>query len=216
MRDRRRPPDRGQADDPAFLPAPRHPLDALLKFRAQLNKQLAARGVKLSVNDFIIKACANALQEVPAANAVWAGDRMLKPQALRRRRGRGGRRRALHAGPEGRAPEIALGAVGGDEGPRHAGARPQACTARICRRLLRHLQPRHVRHRQFRRGHQPAPWRDPRRRRGREEAGRGRGWRALPWPPSCPSRFPSITGSSTARSGRNFCRRSSTISRTRW
>ncbi|MEO9825784.1 MAG: pyruvate dehydrogenase complex dihydrolipoamide acetyltransferase [Paracoccaceae bacterium] len=53
-------------------------LDALLKFRSQLNKQLEARGVKLSVNDFIIKACALALQTVPDANAVWAGDRMLK------------------------------------------------------------------------------------------------------------------------------------------
>jgi pyruvate dehydrogenase E2 component (dihydrolipoamide acetyltransferase) len=38
-------------------------LDALLAFRGQLNaKQLEARGVKLSVNDFIIKACALALQ----------------------------------------------------------------------------------------------------------------------------------------------------------
>jgi pyruvate dehydrogenase E2 component (dihydrolipoamide acetyltransferase) len=53
-------------------------LDALLKFRGQLNKQLEARGVKLSVNDFIIKACALALQQVPEANAVWAGDRTLK------------------------------------------------------------------------------------------------------------------------------------------
>ncbi|WP_298971476.1 pyruvate dehydrogenase complex dihydrolipoamide acetyltransferase [uncultured Roseobacter sp.] len=53
-------------------------LDALLKFRGDLNKQLEARGVKLSVNDFIIKACALALQSVPDANAVWAGDRMLK------------------------------------------------------------------------------------------------------------------------------------------
>ncbi len=53
-------------------------LDALLAFRGQLNKQLEARGVKLSVNDFIIKACALALQSVPDANAVWAGDRMLK------------------------------------------------------------------------------------------------------------------------------------------
>jgi pyruvate dehydrogenase E2 component (dihydrolipoamide acetyltransferase) len=42
-------------------------LDALLAFRAELNAQLAARGVKLSVNDFIIKACALALQEVPDA-----------------------------------------------------------------------------------------------------------------------------------------------------
>ncbi|AAV95508.1 pyruvate dehydrogenase complex dihydrolipoamide acetyltransferase [Ruegeria pomeroyi] len=53
-------------------------LDALMKFRAQLNKQLEGRGVKLSVNDFIIKAVANALQQVPDCNAVWAGDRVLK------------------------------------------------------------------------------------------------------------------------------------------
>ncbi|MBM9595196.1 pyruvate dehydrogenase complex dihydrolipoamide acetyltransferase [Roseitranquillus sediminis] len=53
-------------------------LDALLKFRSQLNKQLESRGVKLSVNDFIIKACALALQQVPKANAVWAGDRVLE------------------------------------------------------------------------------------------------------------------------------------------
>ncbi|MGB2497330.1 MAG: 2-oxo acid dehydrogenase subunit E2, partial [Planktomarina sp.] len=39
------------------------------------------RGVKLSVNDFIIKACAMALQSVPAANAVWAGDRVLQMEA---------------------------------------------------------------------------------------------------------------------------------------
>ena len=34
--------------------------------------------MKLSVNDFIIKACAVALQQVPDANAVWAGDRILR------------------------------------------------------------------------------------------------------------------------------------------
>ncbi|UWQ06216.1 pyruvate dehydrogenase complex dihydrolipoamide acetyltransferase [Aliiroseovarius crassostreae] len=56
-------------------------LDALLAFRSQLNKQLEARGVKLSVNDFIIKAVANALQQVPEANAVWAGDRVLQMNA---------------------------------------------------------------------------------------------------------------------------------------
>ncbi|UWR24928.1 pyruvate dehydrogenase complex dihydrolipoamide acetyltransferase [Sulfitobacter sp. S223] len=53
-------------------------LDALMAFRAQLNKQLEPRGVKLSVNDFIIKACALALQQVPDANAVWAGDKVFK------------------------------------------------------------------------------------------------------------------------------------------
>ena len=53
-------------------------LDALLELRAKINVQLKARRVKLSVNDFIIKACALALQQVPAANAVWAGDRILQ------------------------------------------------------------------------------------------------------------------------------------------
>ncbi len=56
-------------------------LDALLAFRSQLNKQLEARSVKLSVNDFIIKAVAIALQQVPEANAVWAGDRVLQMKA---------------------------------------------------------------------------------------------------------------------------------------
>ncbi|ETD84590.1 2-oxo acid dehydrogenase subunit E2 [Rhodobacter capsulatus] len=56
-------------------------LDALLSFREELNRQLVGRGVKLSVNDFIIKASALALQAVPAANAVWAGDRVLQMQA---------------------------------------------------------------------------------------------------------------------------------------
>ncbi|MFC0340379.1 pyruvate dehydrogenase complex dihydrolipoamide acetyltransferase [Paracoccus niistensis] len=53
-------------------------LDALMEFRGTLNSQLGSRGVKLSVNDFIIKACALALQQVPDANAVWAGDRIIK------------------------------------------------------------------------------------------------------------------------------------------
>jgi pyruvate dehydrogenase E2 component (dihydrolipoamide acetyltransferase) len=56
-------------------------LDALLKLRGELNKTLAPREIKLSVNDFIIKACALALQQVPEANAVWAGDRTLKLKA---------------------------------------------------------------------------------------------------------------------------------------
>ena len=53
-------------------------LDNLLKLRGDMNTQLASRGIKLSVNDFIVKACAGALQSVPAANAVWAGDRVLE------------------------------------------------------------------------------------------------------------------------------------------
>ena len=53
-------------------------LDALLQLRTEMNRALEARGVKLSVNDFVIKACALALQQVPECNAVWAGDRILR------------------------------------------------------------------------------------------------------------------------------------------
>jgi pyruvate dehydrogenase E2 component (dihydrolipoamide acetyltransferase) len=53
-------------------------IDALLKLRAELNAGLKDRGIKLSVNDFIIKASAIALQTVPDCNAVWAADRLLK------------------------------------------------------------------------------------------------------------------------------------------
>ena len=56
-------------------------LDPLLAFRQQLNTALEARGVKLSVNDFIIKASAIALQQVPDCNAVWAEDRVLRFKA---------------------------------------------------------------------------------------------------------------------------------------
>ena len=56
-------------------------LDALLKTRGEINSGLADSGVKISVNDFIIKASAKALQDVPGCNAVWAGDRLLQMKA---------------------------------------------------------------------------------------------------------------------------------------
>jgi len=40
--------------------------------------QTGSAALKLSVNDFIIRALALGLQQVPAANAVWAGDRILR------------------------------------------------------------------------------------------------------------------------------------------
>jgi len=59
-------------------------IDALLEGRALINKQLEPRGLKVSVNDFIIKACAMALQTVPKANAIWTDDRLfhLKPSDI--------------------------------------------------------------------------------------------------------------------------------------
>lgn len=53
-------------------------LDALLKLRAELNAALAGEGVKLSVNDFLIKALARALEEVPDANVQFAGDELYR------------------------------------------------------------------------------------------------------------------------------------------
>ena len=53
-------------------------LDALLKLRGELNKGLESRGVKLSVNDLLIKALAVALVEVPECNVSFAGDHLLK------------------------------------------------------------------------------------------------------------------------------------------
>ena len=53
-------------------------LDALLKLRGQLNKSLEGRGVKLSVNDMLIKALAVALAQVPKCNVTFAGDKLVK------------------------------------------------------------------------------------------------------------------------------------------
>ena len=57
-------------------------LDELLAFRGNLNKKLEPKGVKLSVNDFVIKACALALRDVPNCNAAWANDRILNFSAV--------------------------------------------------------------------------------------------------------------------------------------
>lgn len=53
-------------------------LDALLAMRVELNDALASRGVKLSVNDMLIKALGIALTQVPECNVQYRGDDMLK------------------------------------------------------------------------------------------------------------------------------------------
>lgn len=53
-------------------------LDALLKLRGELNQALEPQGVKLSVNDLLIKALAKALIKVPACNVSFAGDQLIK------------------------------------------------------------------------------------------------------------------------------------------
>lgn len=54
---------------------------ALIKMRAELNETLADMppeqgGIKFTVNDFILKASAEALRRVPAVNAAWQGDKI--------------------------------------------------------------------------------------------------------------------------------------------
>ena len=53
-------------------------LDALLKLRGELNASLESRGIKLSVNDMLIKALGAALMAVPKCNVSFAGDTMLQ------------------------------------------------------------------------------------------------------------------------------------------
>jgi pyruvate dehydrogenase E2 component (dihydrolipoamide acetyltransferase) len=53
-------------------------LDRLLALRAELNEVLAKSGVKLSVNDMLIKALGKALVEVPECNVTFAGNEMIR------------------------------------------------------------------------------------------------------------------------------------------
>ncbi|MEO6580323.1 MAG: pyruvate dehydrogenase complex dihydrolipoamide acetyltransferase [Sphingomicrobium sp.] len=53
-------------------------LDRLLKLRGEINKGLESRGIKLSVNDMLIKALSVALIEVPECNVSFAGDTLIK------------------------------------------------------------------------------------------------------------------------------------------
>ncbi|AMU95872.1 branched-chain alpha-keto acid dehydrogenase subunit E2 [Sphingopyxis terrae subsp. terrae NBRC 15098] len=52
-------------------------LDKLLKLRGELNAALEPQGVKLSVNDLLIKALAKALIQVPKCNVSFAGDQLI-------------------------------------------------------------------------------------------------------------------------------------------
>ena len=53
-------------------------LDKLLIIRSEMNTGLIDQGIKISVNDFIVKASSLALQDIPQANVVWAQDRILQ------------------------------------------------------------------------------------------------------------------------------------------
>lgn len=52
-------------------------LDALLALRAQVNEG-RDKALRISINDFVIKAAARALRLHPAANVIWNGDEILQ------------------------------------------------------------------------------------------------------------------------------------------
>ena len=49
-------------------------VDDLLALRKQINEQLEDQGVKISVNDFVMKACALAVKEHPKINSLWTSE----------------------------------------------------------------------------------------------------------------------------------------------
>lgn len=51
-------------------------MDPLLELRSALNEQLKPQGVKLSVNDFLVRACALAIHQHPEFNASWGEDHL--------------------------------------------------------------------------------------------------------------------------------------------
>ena len=58
-----------------FLTAVVH-MDALFEFRAGINARFAQSGVKASVTDLLVRACAVALRAHPEVNSSWAGDKI--------------------------------------------------------------------------------------------------------------------------------------------
>ncbi len=61
---------------PHFYLTARCNLDPVLKLRGELNASLAPRGIRLSVNDILMKAMALALVEVPDANVQFGGEEL--------------------------------------------------------------------------------------------------------------------------------------------
>ena len=53
-------------------------VDNLLRVRSIINLDQESHGIKLSINDFIIKASALALKQIPDANVIWANDHLKK------------------------------------------------------------------------------------------------------------------------------------------
>ena len=151
-------------------------LGKLLALREQINAAApkdkdGKPAYKLSVNDFVIKALAMALQRVPDANVSWTEGGMLK-----HKHSDVGVAVAIPGGlitpdhPQGRDQD-AVHDLGRDEGFRRARACAQAQAGGISGRHHGGFQSRHVRHQGLHSRHQPAARDDPCGRRGRGARG---------------------------------------------
>ena len=151
-------------------------LDALMALREQINAAAprdkdGKPAYKVSVNDFVIKALALALIRVPDANATWTEGAMLKHKHADI-----GVAVSIPGGlitPVVRKAETKTLSTISSRDERLRGARqgPQAEARGISGRLECGVQPRHVRHQEFLRRHQPAACHDPGGRRGRTAGG---------------------------------------------
>ncbi len=158
--------------DPAHLSHGRHPPRSRCSSCAASSTRRSKRdGVKLSVNDLLIKALAKALLRVPQCNVSFAGDELLQVSAAPTFRSRSSTPAGLITPIVVDAGTKSVSQISTEmkDAGRH-GARRQAAAARIPGRHRQHLQPGHVRDQAVRRGDQSAAGDDHGGRRGREAA----------------------------------------------
>ncbi|MGH3277107.1 MAG: dihydrolipoamide acetyltransferase family protein, partial [Streptosporangiaceae bacterium] len=54
----------------------------LLAFRAEINDRLAGAGMKVSITDLLIRACAVTLRKHPQVNSSWGGDKIIRHRRI--------------------------------------------------------------------------------------------------------------------------------------
>ncbi|MCE2874500.1 MAG: 2-oxo acid dehydrogenase subunit E2 [Planctomycetaceae bacterium] len=146
-------------------------LDRLMAVREQLNTELASTGIKLSVNDFIVRGCALAMARHPYVNSSWAGDAIAMHKqvnvgvavALDESKGGG-----LVVAVIRDADRKSLRAISAESKALGEKARTRGLSAED---MADSTQPRHVRRGALHGDHQPAQQRHPGLRRGHQAAG---------------------------------------------
>jgi len=73
---------RSKSNTPHFYVTVEADVEPLLTLRAEINRALAARGIKISVNDMLIKALALTLRAFPNLNTHYYGDRFVRHERV--------------------------------------------------------------------------------------------------------------------------------------